>query len=173
MIALAPEIIAIFAPKEYYDAIWVIPPVVMSVFFSFSYYFFAIFEYYYERTKTIAIASCFGAILNIILNYLLIPVFGYFAAGYTTLICFIIYAVLHYTFMQKICKEKLEGREPFSVKVYIIIAAIFMAFGFVFQMTYSNILIRYSLLLAFLIGILLKRKLLLSKVKMLIKMRKK
>lgn len=173
LIALAPEIIAIFAPKEYYDAIWVIPPVVMSVFFSFSYYFFAIFEYYFERTKTIAIASCFGAILNIILNYLLIPIFGYFAAGYTTLVCFIIYAVLHYTFMRKICKEKLEGREPFSVKVYIIIAAIFMAFGFVFQMTYSNILVRYSLLLAFLIGILLKRKLLLSKVKMLIKVRKK
>ena len=34
LIALAPEAVAFFAPEEYYDAIWVIPPVAMSVFYS-------------------------------------------------------------------------------------------------------------------------------------------
>lgn len=49
LIAFAPEAIAIFAPTEYYDAIYVIPPVTMSVFFMFSYNFFAVFEFYYEN----------------------------------------------------------------------------------------------------------------------------
>ena len=35
LIAFAPEAIAIFAPTEYYDAIYVIPPVAMSVFLCF------------------------------------------------------------------------------------------------------------------------------------------
>lgn len=32
LIAFAPEVVAVFAPAEYYDAIWVMPPVAMSVF---------------------------------------------------------------------------------------------------------------------------------------------
>ena len=37
LIAFAPEAVAIFAPKEYYDAIYCIPPVALSVFFMFCY----------------------------------------------------------------------------------------------------------------------------------------
>ncbi|MFR5804977.1 MAG: lipopolysaccharide biosynthesis protein, partial [[Clostridium] symbiosum] len=36
LIVFAPEIIGIFAPIEYYEAIWVIPPIAMSVFFMFA-----------------------------------------------------------------------------------------------------------------------------------------
>ena len=37
LILLAPELVRIFAPEEYYNAIYVVPPVAMSVFFLFSY----------------------------------------------------------------------------------------------------------------------------------------
>lgn len=137
LILFAPEIIGIFAPKEYYDAIWVMPPIAMSVFFSFSYFFFAIFEYYYEKTRPIAVASCAGAILNIVLNFLLIPIFGYYAAGYTTLVCFIVYAVFHYIFMRRICREQLNGAEPFSIKVFVLISIIFVFTGFLISLTYN------------------------------------
>ena len=50
VICFAPEIIAVFAPKVYYDAIWVIPPVAMSVFFQFTYVSFGVFEFYYKKT---------------------------------------------------------------------------------------------------------------------------
>lgn len=147
LILFAPEIIGIFAPKEYYEAIWVIPPIAMSVFFSFSYYFFAVFEYYYEKTKPIAIASCVGAVLNIILNYFLIPIYGCFAAGYTTLICFIVYVIFHYIFMHSICKEKLNGKEPFSIRKFILISIIFVLLGFLIQATYMDTFLRYTLII--------------------------
>lgn len=158
LILLAPEIISVFAPKAYYDAVWIIPPIAMSVFFSFSYYFFAVFEYYYERTKPIAIASCIGAGVNIILNFVLIPVFGYYAAGYTTLLCFIIYATFHYYFMRKICFSELNGKEPFSLKVYLSIAFIFIVLGFLIQFTYNLRWIRYLFLVVFFAVSFLKRK---------------
>lgn len=71
LIAFAPEAVAVFAPSTYYEAIWVIPPVAMSVYFMFAYDLFAKFEFYYEKTRWIALATVCGAILNIILNYIL------------------------------------------------------------------------------------------------------
>lgn len=158
LILFAPEIISFFAPKSYYNAIWIIPPIAMSVFFSFSYYFFAVFEYYFEETKPIAVASCIGAILNIVLNYYLIPIYGYYAAGYTTLICFMIYAIFHYIFMRKICLEKLDGKEPFSIKKYVFIALIFLFMGFAIQLTYNWVILRYSIVSIFITIAINKRK---------------
>ena len=137
LIAFAPEAIAIFAPTEYYDAIYVIPPVAMSVFFMFSYNFFAVFEFYYEKTKLIAFATSAGAILNVALNYVFIKMFGYYAAGYTTLLCFIIYAVFHFTFMRRICRKELEGVQPYNMRIYLMITLTFMTLGFLFLFSYQ------------------------------------
>ena len=44
LLVFAPEVVSIFAPTAYHDAIWVVPPVAMSVYFMFAYTFFAVFE---------------------------------------------------------------------------------------------------------------------------------
>lgn len=62
---IAPELIRIFATKEYYEAIWIIPPVAVSVFFMFLYNLFGNIEFYYEKTLFIMVASCVGAILMV------------------------------------------------------------------------------------------------------------
>ena len=146
LIALAPEAVKIFAPSEYYDAIWVIPPVAMSVYFTFSYTFFAVFEFYYEKTKLIAVATSAGAVLNIVLNYIFIKIFGYYAAGYTTLVCYMVYAAFHMFFMRKICREKLNNEQPYSLRIYGGITAAFLLIGFIFMASYNHIAIRYSML---------------------------
>ena len=146
LIALAPEAVRIFAPPEYYDAIWVIPPVAMSVYFMFSYSFFAAFEFYYEKTKLIATATSAGAVLNIILNYIFIKIFGYYAAGYTTLVCYILYAAFHMYFMRKVCREKLNNEQPYSLKIYGGITIAFLLTGFIFMASYGHIVIRYSMI---------------------------
>ena len=172
LIAFAPEVIMIFAPSEYLEAIYVIPSITMSVFFMFSYTFFAVFEFYFKKTKQIAFATSFGAILNIILNYVFIKKFGYLAAGYTTLICFCVYAFLHYYFMKKICVEKLNSRKPYNIKIYLSISIVFIIVGFLIQMTYCNNVIRYLLLLSLLVICLFKRKRLLFMISSLLNVRK-
>lgn len=157
LIALAPEAVAIFAPSEYYDAIYVIPPVAMSVFFMFSYTFFAVFEFYYKKTQFVSIATTGGAVLNIVLNYIFIQMFGYYAAGYTTLFCYIAYALFHYIFMKKICRDYIDNAQPYNDKVYFSIAGIFLALGFAFLAVYSNSILRYALLSIILVIVVLMR----------------
>lgn len=173
LIAFAPEIVAIFAPPSYYDAIWVIPPVAMSVFFTFAYSCFACFEFYYEKTLFIAVATVTGAVLNIVLNYLCIPVWGYYAAGYTTLICYIIYAVAHYLFMTFICQKERPGVIPYPPGVLLAISFAFMAAGFAFLALYRHTTARYAVILALCCAVWVKRAVVIAYVKRLIAMRKK
>ena len=173
LIIFAPELVGLFAPSEYYDAIWVIPPIALSTFFSFSYYFFAVFEYYYEKTRQIAIASCIGAVLNIVLNYLFIPIFGYYAAGYTTLICFMAYAVFHYLFMRKLCIEKLENKRPFEFRIYIYITIAFITSGLVMMLTYRNPGLRYSLMVIGVMVLLINYKRIISWIHVLLTIKNK
>ena len=144
LIAFAPEIVRIFAPAEYYEAIWVIPSIALSVFFTFLYSFFATFEFYYEKTRFISIATLSGAVLNIVLNLFGIRLFGYVAAGYTTLISYILYAFAHYTCMRKVCKENLDDARPYDAKVIVLIGCVSIVVGFGLMATYTHPVIRYG-----------------------------
>ena len=140
----APEIIKIFAPSSYYEARWIIPPVSMSVYFMFLYDMFAVFELYYEKTRYMSSATAFVAILNIMLNYIFIKKFGYYAAGYTTLFCYLFYALFHYLVMRLVC---LKGEEqPFSLKYLLCGSIAFLGAGMIITNSYRSDILRYSLL---------------------------
>lgn len=158
LIAFAPEIVKIFAPEEYYAAIWAIPPVAMSVFFQFAYSFFACFEFYYEKTGFITVATIISAIANLGLNYVCINLFGYVAAGYTTLICYIIQFTCHYIMMQRVCNEYLDGIVVYKPSVLISLIAVFFAIGFGFMLTYNYPSLRYILLSVIVLVVFIKRK---------------
>lgn len=172
LIMFAPEVITIFAPKQYKAAIWVIPSVALSVFFTFLYTFFATFEFYYEKTNYIAGATVGGAMLNIVLNYIFIKRFGFIAAGYTTLFSYILFAVLHYYFMRKICKQYLNNIEPYNLKLIIEISIGSLGAGFLIMITYTNIILRYMLIIITFLILFVKRKKLIEIAKMLLDIRK-
>ena len=102
LIWLAPEAIKILAPPQYKDAIWCLVPIAISVFFYFVYTLFVDVEIYYGGNIYIAIASVGAAVLNVILNYVFIPIYGYIAAGYATLFSYFATMILHYLFMRRI-----------------------------------------------------------------------
>ena len=172
LILLAPEVVKIFAPNSYYEAIWVIPPVAMSAYFMYSYDLFAKFAFYFEKTVVVMIASVLGAILNIGLNYLFINIYGYIAAGYTTLICYIVYALVHYLFMRKVCREFCDGKFPYETKKIMYITVPFVVLGVVFLFTYNYPMIRYGIVVVFLIILLLLRKKLINVVNTIISVKK-
>lgn len=157
LIAFAPEAIALFAPKEYYDAIWIVPSVAMSVYFSFAYTYFAVFEFYYKKTIIIAIATVVGAVLNILLNHVFLQIFGYYAAGYTTLACYMIFAVAHYVAMTYVCNKYLDGAKPYDLRILLGISAVFMVLGFAFLFSYFSIFARYGLIAVLVMILLVKR----------------
>lgn len=143
LIAVAPELVAVFAPAEYYEAIYVVPPISMSVFLNDMYLCFAAFEFYKEKRMWTTIGTFTSTVLNITLNYVFIQMFGYIAAGYTTLICYLINALMHYYFMRKVCRTYMDAVKPYDAKVLIGISAVFMGIGFLYIPAYSHIFFRY------------------------------
>lgn len=158
LIAVAPEAVKIFAPPEYADAIWIIPSVAMSVYFMYSYSLFASFEFYYEKNKYITIATLVGAVLNIILNFLFIPQFGYCAAGYTTLACYMVFAIMHYLFMKRICRDKMPGENIFELRILLGITVVFVGVGMMFLISYKSTILRYGLILLLFVMVCIFRK---------------
>ena len=173
LIGFAPELVQIFAPSEYYEAIWTIPPIAMSVYFIFSYGVFSVFEFYYEKTSYVTIATGIGAGLNIILNYIFIKIFGYHAAGYTTLFCYMAYTVAHYCFMRKICRKFMNGEMVYSPKILLIITVSFMILGFASLFTYANQYIRYTFIAIMIIIAVFKRKWITNAIQQVIKIKRK
>ncbi len=172
LILLAPEAVRIFAPQSYYEAIWVIPPIAMSAYFMYSYDLFAKFAFYYEKTIAIMIASVLGALLNIILNYIFIKLFGYIAAGYTTLTCYLVFAIAHYWFMKKVCRDCCDGEYPYETKKIVYISVPFLIVGFILLATYNYPIIRYSIVAASAVVAIIMRKKILKIVKRIISLNK-
>ena len=176
LIMLAPEAISLFAPPEYSDAKWVIPPVALSVFFMFMYDMFASFQFYFEKSWFIMAASVFGAALNIGLNYLFLSPrwfnFGYVAAGYTTLICYILYAVCHYLCMRWVCRKHMDGAKVYDAKVLLGVSLCLVASGLMLSMTYEVPILRYSLVGIILLLLIIFHKKVINYAKKLMSLRK-
>lgn len=155
---LAPEAMDIIASPEYKEAVYVIPPIAASVFFIFLYNLFANVEFFFEKNRYVMYGSVIAAIINLILNYIFIKVFGYIAAAYTTLFCYIVYCGMHYIFAMKVCRDNDIPSSIFNAKllslfgVAIIFAAICMNF------IYLNTVMRYAVILCIIILCFVKKK---------------
>lgn len=163
LIAFAPEVVSVFAPSSYRGAISIIPPITMGIYFAFVYNIFVDIEMYYEKNKGVMIASTAGAVLNLVLNYLLIPQYGYQAAAYTTLISYMFIAVLHYIFMKKVLKENAKGIVIYELKRIVIISLIFVGVGTMLSIASKWWVCRYCAVLLF-IAIVFSNKNKISKV---------
>ena len=144
----------------------------MSVYFIFLYAYFAVFEFYYTKTKLAAVATCTGAVLNVALNYVFIKRYGYFAAGYTTLFCYIVYAVMHYVFMKVVTRQNSAESNTYSLEFMLVLSAGFILVGFAIMFTYNYPVIRYSLLGIALIAAVIKRNDIIGFAKRMLSVRK-
>jgi O-antigen/teichoic acid export membrane protein len=159
--AVAPEIIRILASAQYYDAIYVVPPVALSSLFTFVYQIFMVIETYYGKTTKIMKASMIAAITNLALNYFAIPIFGYVAAGYTTIISYMLLSAFHYKAIVTIQKEEkiekfFEIKSMVATALFAIIACIAVSF------LYKYMFVRYTVIVSFAIITVISRKKLLK-----------
>ena len=140
---MAPESVWILGGAKYAEAVYVIPPIVSGCFFVFIYSLFSNVEAFYEKNKFIMIASIIAALLNLVLNYIFIPVFGYEAAGYTTLFCYLVMSITHFIGMKKVCKLKGIDEELYNMKMIITISIAVIAFSVISIFLYRTFVIRY------------------------------
>jgi O-antigen/teichoic acid export membrane protein len=166
-VILAPEVMWIMAPKEYAQGMWIIPPISTSVFFTFMYSLFANVEFYFEKTKFVMVASTLCAVVNVILNAIFMPIFGYMAAGYTTMFCYMLLAFVHYLFMRRVCSKMLKISSVYDDKLILLISAAYLGLNAVGMSLYNFVILRYVILAVSLVLIFIKRSSIIQFVKKL------
>ena len=157
IIWFAPEIISIMAGEQYEAAIYVVAPVAMSLLLLFYCQLFINVEFYYEEKKMIVYGSIGAAVINIVLNYLLIPVCGFVAAGYTTLASYIVFALSNYFTMRSVLKKRNIPDNMYDYRALVVVFVVFMIVGFAGVAFYSHLLIRIVITMLILVLMLLNR----------------
>ncbi|MPL70763.1 hypothetical protein SDC9_16524 [bioreactor metagenome] len=153
LIMLAPEILALMAPKSYMNAIYVIPPIVGGVFFQVQYHVYGNIVFYHKKPKYIMFASVTATIMNLILNYIFITKYGYIAAGYTTLVCYLIQAMIDFFAMRKVTKQNV-----YNMKYICILSVSIILISLLSIFIYDKFFVRYLIVIVLLIMCYLFRK---------------
>jgi O-antigen/teichoic acid export membrane protein len=146
---IAPEILLFMGGKKYVSAMYVMPPVMLGCLFQYAYTMYVNVEQFVKKTVGMAIASVSVAIINVSLNLLFIPIYGYIAAAYTTLISYGILFVFHYALVRKIGLYKLYNTKNI---VFILIFAILITISV--NILYSSELLRYGITVIYFLIIL-------------------
>lgn len=151
---LAPEVVKILATDDFLEAVYIVPPVICGVFFSVLYYLFTNVLYFMKKPQYVMIASISTGILNIGLNYIFIPIFGYIAAGYTTLICYLLQAIMDYAISYYFLRTNVYNMRYLTL-ISIIVVILSLSVLYVYQLHY---LVRYSMILLILVVVYIKKK---------------
>ncbi len=158
LMLVSPELMLIFGSSEYVQGAYVIPPVAASVYFIFLYYLFSLPQFFFEKTKFLFIASLAAAVLNLGLNYIFINLYGYVAAGYTTLACYVAYSIGHYLVSKRVLGHFMDGKSLFDVKTIVLISIVLIGFGIGVNYIFDFRILRFAILVAELIVAFILRK---------------
>lgn len=167
LICVVPDVFTLLLPESYYPAVKAIPPVAAGAFFLFLYPLFGSVEFYYEENKYITAASCVGAAANILLNHIFINLFGYIAAAYTTLVCYIGFSVCHYYFSVKIMKKNGASVRIYNIYAIAGISAVLIIAALGLTALYDHTVIRWSVIAVIMITAAVMRKKIISVIKVL------
>ena len=158
-IVMAPEIILILGGKKYLQAIWVMPPLAISVIVMYIYQQYVNVLFYYKKTKFILLASVFAAVCNIILNAFFIPIFGYVAGGYTSLVSYLIVMILYFVLARKECIDnEIQMNNYFNTKLQMTILIVTSIVALSMVAVYKNAVTRYLLALMIFVSLVATRE---------------
>ena len=104
LMALSPELVQLLGGAEYAMGKYVAIPMVLDAFALFLYNLVVPAQYYAKKTTYIMYGTIAAAVVNIVLNYVFIRLYGYIAAAYTTLASYLLFAFLHYCIAGKLLK---------------------------------------------------------------------
>lgn len=141
-VLFAPEMILLLGSEQYFDAVSIMPALSCCVFLIFVYTLFTNIEMFYERTKFIFIGSLSATTINIIFNFIFIQLFGYKAAAYITLVCYLLLALFHYLMMKRVCKENEITEDIFNIQYIFVLTLGVILVAFVFGWLSNYLIIR-------------------------------
>ncbi|MGZ5491462.1 MAG: lipopolysaccharide biosynthesis protein, partial [Nitrososphaeraceae archaeon] len=146
---LSKPIITLMTGTEYIDGYKIVPFVVSGTFFMGLQQRFQVAFMFYKKTKFIMYMIIGSGLLNLILNFLLIPKYGYMAAAITTLVSYLVLFLLTYVFS---CKF-FTWIFPFKSLIKVVLSSIIMGLAIYFIFIFLNYSTIIKLILSVLAGL--------------------
>lgn len=138
MMTISPELIRIIAPENYWKGIRYVAPIVAASYLIFLYAFFSAYLLYKKKTARMAVNTIIAAVLNLVLNYVLIPRYQSAGAVGATLVSYMVLFILHLIAVRN------EGKQCFSLGGMWWNAISVMAFGIIFYFVRDVWMLRYA-----------------------------
>ncbi|MDY0339635.1 MAG: oligosaccharide flippase family protein [Coriobacteriia bacterium] len=157
-IAVAPELVSLLGGSRYEASVNVVPPIAVSIVFIFAYTIFANVQFHYDANKFIMVASTVGAFANVGLNYVMIPRYGFIAAAYTTLLCYVGFAFAHYLFMNHVVSRRTDGRRILAPITLVGISVSLILGAWLLAALYDHAAARYGFTAVLVVVLAIRRE---------------
>lgn len=126
--------------KNFWSGLHIVPVVLMGYLFNGFYFNFVAGLQIEKKTKYMPLVSSLGAVVNIVANFLLIPLMGMLGAAYATLLAYFSMAIYQYFLSQKFYKIDYEWEKVLKIGFILFIV-------FVGYLILKNFLSDYLLIL--------------------------
>lgn len=100
-LTIYPELALLMGGSRYAESINFIPLIIVSYFVSFLYTFPVNIQFYHANTKTIPVGTLFAGLVNIGLNWFLIPIIGIYGAALATVLSYLALLFFHHMISRK------------------------------------------------------------------------
>lgn len=143
----------IIRSEAYYEAMWIVPIILLANFCLGIYHNLSVWYKITDRTKYGAYISVFGAILTLVINYVLIPIIGFKGSAIATLVAYALMMLLSYYF------GRTHYPIPYNLKKIGLYLLVSVVFSFVsFYQYRGNYVIGITMLIVFLGLVILLEK---------------
>jgi len=113
------DIIKFFIDVDYHEGLKVVPILLLANLFLGIFFNFSIWYKLNDMTKYGAYLAIFGAVITIVLNVILVPIYGYVGSAWATLICYFCMMLLSFYWGQKYYRVPYDMKNAFF---YLILA---------------------------------------------------
>lgn len=127
-VLLAFDVFKLMAPEKYWSGMTILPILVLSFYFGYLYLFPVNFEFFHCKTKLIPIATMIAAVINIGVNFILIPKYGLVGAALGTLVAHFLEFLFHFVVAKAIIKQEFEYNIFYFLKgVFVLLVFVIIA----------------------------------------------
>lgn len=128
LILLNKVICKILLKAEFYNAWKFVPLLLLAAMFGCVSVYFGTFYQALKKNTMLMISTVMGAVVNIILNFILIPLYGGFGAAIATVISYVIVSAVRVTDVRKKIHLKIQWERVSVQIVLVILMAVFETF---------------------------------------------
>ena len=141
-IGLAPEAVNVLGGYEYREGLKCVPVVVLGTVLMFTYTHYVNIEMHLKKTVFVSVGTVLAGGLNVFLNFIIVPYYGYVGAAWTTLISYLMLFMLHYTITKRILHVNI-----YSIKYILFSLFLTSLLSFVLYKLYDQIVIRCMIII--------------------------